>query len=64
MSQHTPRVQSLVGKGTGAKRRDVCRKGLHVMAETRVHDGETSRCQECVRERKRRYHQRRKGTKA
>lgn len=60
MSKHTPRVQSLVGKGTGAKPRVLCRAGLHVMAETRVYDGVTSRCSECVREKKRRYYLARK----
>jgi NAD-dependent oxidoreductase involved in siderophore biosynthesis len=60
MSRFDARVQSLVGKGTGAKPRVMCKVGLHVMEETRVHDGETSRCSECVRERKRRYHQRKK----
>lgn len=59
-SNHMPRVQHLRGKGTGAKPRVLCRKGLHVMAETRVYDGVTSRCAECVRENKRRYYQRKK----
>jgi hypothetical protein len=60
MSRFDARVQTLRGKGCGAKPRTMCRAGLHDMSKTRVSDGETTRCNECIRDRKKRHYEKKK----